>query len=210
DPARARRGVAALACLAHGAAGAVGVPFTGLAAAHEPVTAHHGSLRADASLAGRARIAAGEPRLAALLAGIDAAVAAVRELELVGADVDPGPDRARVAVQIRRGRARAGARIDGRAGREQVEVRPGRHEILGRRGEEGVRVVAERLPAREPEYVVSLVDAEAVDDGVVVRDQTRPARGVHGDRAMGGMEVVEDVVAHHVPGGARVDVDAPA
>src|SRR5262249_56425049 len=87
DPARTHRGGAALAPLADGAAGAVGVAFAALGAADEAVAAHHGSLRADTPCTGRARIAAGETWLAALLAGILGAVATVRQLQLVGTDV---------------------------------------------------------------------------------------------------------------------------
>jgi hypothetical protein len=91
-----------------------------------------------------------------------------------------------------------------------MEVAPGDEEVLRRRRDEGVRVVAERLPRGEVEDRVAAVDAEAVDHAVVVGHEARTARRVDRDRAAEGMEVPEDVVPDGVAGRAVGDVHAPA
>src|SRR5205085_1676136 len=132
------------AALADLAGGAVGVGLALLVAADVAVPAHRLIQRTDALAAARADVAAGaEAGLAALLARVGGAVAAGEELRLVRADVDGGADRARVAVEVVGRCARRRTRVDGGRARQQVEVHAGRDEQRRRRGDDGVRVVAE-------------------------------------------------------------------
>src|SRR6185436_17371585 len=84
------------------------------------------------------------------------------------------------------------------------------YEMVRGGGQERMRVVAQRLPAGEVDDTVGTVDAETAHQAVVVADEPRAAAAVDGDHAAEGVEVVEDIVAHGIPGGGAVDVDAPA
>src|SRR5262249_28403238 len=93
-----------------------------LGPADDAVSAHGGTGSAHAPEAGGTRVRAAEARLAALLSGIDRAVAAMDELQLVGADVDRRADRSRAPVEITRGSACRVPRVDRRGSGPQVEV----------------------------------------------------------------------------------------
>src|SRR5207253_2401302 len=122
EAARADARIHALTALAGEAAAAVGVLLACLVAADHAVAARRRLDRADALHARRARVRAREAGLAALLAGVGAAVAALEELHLVRSHVDARADGPRPTAEVERGRARRVARIDGRTRREQVEV----------------------------------------------------------------------------------------
>src|SRR5262249_28272993 len=124
DAAAARRRIDALAALADETGTAVGVVLARLGAADEAVAARGGRRGADALDAGRARVAAREAGLPALLARVDAAVAALEELALVGAEIEAGADGAWSALEIRRRRAGRRAGVDRRARVEEMEVAP--------------------------------------------------------------------------------------
>src|SRR5579862_9685509 len=210
DSAAAGRGILTLTVVAQRAVAAIAVGFALFAAAYLAVATHLRQCGAYAVRACRAHVGAGQARLAALFSGIDATVAAIRQLALVGADVVAGTDRPRVAVEVEGRRVAGSAGVKCRTGGAQMEVGAGHDEEVCGHGQEGMQVVAQTLPGGERDDRVARVRAEAVHDAVVVADEPGAARGVDGDDAAEGMVVIEDVVEHGVARRAGVDVDAPA
>ena len=100
--------------------------------------------------------------------------------------------------------------VDRWAVAQEVEVGIGVDEVIVGRGDEGVQVVAERLPGRERDDGAARVGAEAVHDTVVVGDETGAAGGIDRDGAAEVVERVEDVVENRVAGRAAADVHRPA